>query len=149
VPYAAKFSRWTSAKRTVSDTPLSVPNVLTNDVLRAILAPRFDTAPCACNFHSCQSWESVPDSEWSPANLTHVASLRDGSIDEPTFEEFHLNGSRYDSAAAPISVRHFPYNRSDLWRCKRCLRFALRYTEFGGYYVDHRVRLARPELVAR
>ena len=42
--------------------------------------------------------------------------------------------------AAPVAVRFFPYNRCDLWRCTQCQRHLLRYTEFGGYYVDHRVR---------
>lgn len=33
----------------------------------------------------------------------------------------------------------FPFNRSDLYRCGACQRLFLRYTEYGGYYVDHRV----------
>lgn len=69
-----------------------------------------------------------------------VASLRDPEMAEPTFEECHPRGTRYDSADAPVAVSYFPCNRCDLWRCKTCQRLLLRYTEFGGYYVDHRMR---------
>ena len=34
----------------------------------------------------------------------------------------------------------FPYNISDVYACSTCDKVLLRYTEFGGYYVDHRVR---------
>jgi hypothetical protein len=66
---------------------------------------------------------------------------------EPTFEEQHPNGTRYDSANAPVALKFFPYNRCDVFSCSRCERFLLRYTEFGGYYVDHRVRALNAELV--
>jgi hypothetical protein len=128
---------------------MSAINVLTNDALLAILTPWVDEKQCSCNFHRYHGWESVPDSEWPKTQLTHIASLRDQSVHEPTFEEFHPQGTRYESVLAPISVTHFPYNRSDLWQCDSCQRFALRYTEFGGYYVDSRVRWARVELIVR
>jgi hypothetical protein len=79
--------------------------------------------------------------------MQRVASLRDIEVAEPSFEEHHPNGTRYDSAHAPISVAHFPYNRCDLWRCVPCGQHVLKYTEFGGYYVDQRVRLVNPDLV--
>jgi hypothetical protein len=72
--------------------------------------------------------------------MAPVATLRDPELYEPTFEEHHPNGTRYDSPDAPVALRFFPYNRCDLWRCTQCQRHLLRYTEFGGYYVDHRVR---------
>lgn len=128
---------------------MSVTNVLSNDALLAILAPRVDAGPCLCNFHRYLGWESVPDNEWPKTQLTYITSLRDQSVHEPTFEEFHPKGTRYESALAPISMMHFPYNRSDLWQCNRCKRFALRYTEFGGYYIDHRARWARIELIVQ
>ncbi len=73
--------------------------------------------------------------------MTAVGTLRDPAIDEPTLEEFHLQGSRYDSPNAPIATAFFPYNQCDVWHCNRCERQLMRYTEFGGYNVDPRVRV--------
>ena len=78
--------------------------------------------------------------DWPQAQLAPVASLRDPHIDEPTFEEHHPNGTRYESADAPVALKFFPYNRCDVFACQRCQQTVLRYTEFGGYYVDHRAR---------
>jgi hypothetical protein len=69
-----------------------------------------------------------------------VATLRDPQEAEPTFEERHPHGTRYDDPQAPLASSYYPYNRCDLWRCMDCQRLLLRYTEFGGYYIDHRVR---------
>ncbi len=60
---------------------------------------------------------------------------------ELSFEEFHPEGTRYDSPDAPIAVDYFPYNRCDVFKCTSCQCAVLKYTEYGGYYVDHRVRL--------
>lgn len=76
-----------------------------------------------------------------------VGSLRDPEVAEPSFEEHHPNGTRYDDPQAPVAIPFFPYNRCDLWRCVRCDQRVLRYTEFGGYYVDHRARRLEPELI--
>ncbi|MBC7649208.1 MAG: hypothetical protein H7197_08870, partial [Vitreoscilla sp.] len=48
--------------------------------------------------------------------------------------------TRYTSPDAPIAVNFFPYNLCDVFACAKCSKVLLRYTEFGGYYVDHRVR---------
>jgi hypothetical protein len=86
--------------------------------------------------------------------MTAVGSLRLDQVEgvsasgsEPTFEEFHPQGTRYDSPLAPIATQFFPYNRSDVFSCSRCQRVLLKYTEFGGYYVDHRVRALNADLV--
>ena len=76
--------------------------------------------------------------------MSHIGSLRDMALDEPSFEEQHLHCTRYDSPDAPIALAFFPYNRCDVWHCSRCDRHLLRYTEFGGYNVDHRVRTLDP-----
>jgi hypothetical protein len=34
-----------------------------------------------------------------------------------------------------------------VWQCGACQRTYLRYTEYGGYYEDERVRLVDPALV--
>ena len=75
-----------------------------------------------------------------------LATLRDPEVHEPTFEERHPRGTRYDAPDAPVAIDFFPYNRCELWRCKACARQLLRYTEYGGYYVDHRVREFSPTL---
>ena len=82
----------------------------------------------------------MTEERWPADQMMQLATLRDSSLYEPTFEEHHPNGTRYDSPEAPVALKFFPYNRSDLWRCRQCRRHLLRYTEYGGYYVDHRVR---------
>ncbi len=98
------------------------------------------SATCACRLHVATSWESITEERWPAALMESLGTLRDPSVDEPTFEEFHPQGTRYDSADAPIAVQFFPFNRCDVYRCRRCSLLVLRYTEYGGYYVDHRVR---------
>ena len=97
---------------------------------------------CQCAVGLCKSWESVPEERWPVAKMQKLGTLRDPELYEPTFEESHPHGTRYDSPDAPIAVEHFPYNRCDVFKCTPCGRVLLRYTEFGGYYVDHRVRWA-------
>ena len=103
-------------------------------------APR----PCTCALGPCTGWESLAEYRWEAGQMTQVATLRDPDIDEPTFEERHPDGTRYDSPQAPVAVTFFPYNRCDVWHCSRCDRHLLRYTEFGGYNVDPRVRELDP-----
>ncbi len=103
--------------------------------------------PCRCAVGACAGWESVGDAQWPTDQMTALGSLRDPDLTEPTFEECHVDGTRYDSAEAPIAPAYFPYNRCDLWACGQCHRLLLRYTEFGGYYVDPRVRALRVDLV--
>ena len=85
----------------------------------------------------------------SAAGLPLAASLRLRNADElePTVVELHRDGSRYESAHAPIAPAWFPYNRCEVWACVHCGRGFLQYTEFGGYYVDHRLREMDPALV--
>jgi hypothetical protein len=96
----------------------------------------------------------MTEERWPVPHMTAVGSLRAAHDDgdtvlgsEPTFEEFHPEGTRYDSPLAPIAPAFFPYNRCDVFACNRCQRVLLRYTEFGGYYVDHRVRALNGDLV--
>lgn len=118
-------------------TPL--PHIDSPAALRALVqaaTPR----DCDCPLRRCSPWDSVAEGDWPAGQLTAVATLRDPTLDEPTFLEFHPEGTRYESATAPIALRFFPYNRCDVWRCKRCDQHWLRYTEFGGYYIDPRSR---------
>jgi hypothetical protein len=118
------------------------------------LAQTASPKSCQCALGPCSGWESLTEDRWPAPNLTAAGSLRadtaegdQASGSEPTFEEFHPQGTRYESALAPIAPQFFPYNRCDVFSCSRCDRLLLRYTEFGGYYVDHRVRALNADLV--
>lgn len=110
------------------------------------------TAPtqCQCALKNCVGWESVSDDRWPADQMQSKGTLREPLQDgqtEPSFEEFHPDGTRYDSPQAPIAPKHFPYNRCDMFACQKCGCGVLKYTEYGGYYVDNRVRLFNPELL--
>ena len=124
----------------------SVPFLNTPDALRQLSAQ--PNNPCQCSVQRCAGWESVSDTEWPSAQMQPVATLRDPEVYEPTFEEHHPNGTRYDSADAPVALKFFPYNRCDVFACNRCQQQVLRYTEFGGYYVDHRARRLDAALIS-
>jgi hypothetical protein len=131
-------------------TGTALPHFIQNtDELRTLLttlpAPRAE--PCPCNSATYISWESMADDRWPAALMEQVATLRDPDVEEPTFEEQHPNGTRYDSPDAPIALKFFPFNRCAMWHCTQCHRNLLRYTEYGGYYIDHRVRLFQSELL--
>ena len=105
---------------------------------------------CTCALKACRGWESVSDDRWPADQMRAVGTLRPPLPEEQTeltFEEFHPHGTRYESAQAPIAPGYFPFNRCDVYACSRCQCAVLRYTEFGGYYVDHRVRLVDAGLV--
>ena len=101
-------------------------------------ARRMPSCP-ACEGLDCPGWEALPGSFARDA-LERVGTLRYPSIDEPTVAEHHPNGTHAWSADAPIAPAWFPYNRCDAWRCKACARAFLRYTEYGGYYTEERIR---------
>ena len=102
---------------------------------------------CSCHLGAFKGWTSLTDDRWPTAQMQEIAQLRDPALAEPTFEEFHPRGTRYDSADAPIALAYYPVNRANVWRCLRCGIQVMRYTEFGGYYVDHRVRILDPRWV--
>lgn len=126
--------------------------VLDAQALRA-LAQRHTPKACQCALGACEGWESVSGGRWPQAAMQKLGSLRatldaDGApLAEPSFAEFHPAGTRYDSPEAPIAPLFFPYNRCDVFACGQCDRVLLSYTEFGGYYVDHRARVLNPERV--
>jgi hypothetical protein len=105
---------------------------------------------CNCALKHCNGWESVSDDRWPTDQMQARGTLREEQAEgqtEPTFEEFHPQGTRYDSPKAPIALKYFPYNRCDVFACTKCGCGVLKYTEYGGYYVDHRARLIDPDLV--
>jgi hypothetical protein len=77
----------------------------------------------------------------------HLATTGTGWTDRAHLEEFHPHGTRYESPQAPIALAYFPFNRCDVHACTRCGCAVLRYTEYGGYYIDPRARLVDASLV--
>lgn len=115
------------------------------DDLRQLPAPAQWPAGCACAAWRCAGWESIVQ-PLGPPLLLRLGTLRQPGDDEPRYDEWP-GGGGYWSAEAPIAPRHFPYNRCDVWACAACGRGFLQYTEFGGYYVDHRLRQIDPARV--
>lgn len=93
----------------------------------------------------CPGWESVP-SVFNSDSLKLVGTLRQDGAEE-TWDEFHPKGTQIWSADAPIAINFHPYNKCNIYQCKNCTRLFLRYTEYGGYYVDERIRELRAELI--
>jgi len=111
-----------------------------------LLISRPASKPCSCALGACAGWESLTEDRWPSSQMQPFATLRAPEMAEPSFEEQHPEGTRYESPDAPVAVKFFPYNRCDIWHCSLCQRHLLRYTEFGGYSVDHRVRALTPDL---
>ncbi|GAB3770082.1 hypothetical protein GCM10028796_36270 [Ramlibacter monticola] len=111
------------------------------------LAAALPQQPCrACAAIRAPGWESLPAS-LDRDRLRKVASLRQPQVEDPTLEEHHPDGTHGWSPDAPIAPAFFPYNRCDVWQCVQCGRAFLRYTEYGGYYVEERIRELRPRLI--
>lgn len=117
--------------------------------LRALAAQHAARGKCpVCGGLHCEGWEALPGG-FDVSGLRRVGTLRDPDAGEPTVEEYHPQGTRTWSPDAPIAPAFHPANRSDVWQCAQCRRVFLRYTEYGGYYVEERIREVRPSLVAR
>jgi len=104
------------------------------------------TTPCQCCAVSLAAWQALPMT-LELDRFEDVGTLMDDPYDEPTFAEFHPNGTRYESADAPIAPRYYPYNRCTVARCMNCGRNYLRYNEAGGYFTELRIRALQPGLL--
>lgn len=104
------------------------------------------TRDCGCAVSSFAGWERLPIS-FPEEQLRRLGSLMEDPYAEPTYLEYHPDGSDYWSAQAPIAARYFPYNRCATMECKECGRVYLLYTEAGGYYVERRIRSLDPALI--
>jgi hypothetical protein len=104
------------------------------------------TTPCECAKRPYAGWESL--SSTFPEELLDCVGKVSAALDgELTVEEYHPNRTNLWSDDAPIAFNYFPANRCHVWQCRKCRRCYLRYTEFGGYYVDRRMRRLQPELI--
>lgn len=101
---------------------------------------------CAtCAPLKCPGWESMP-AGFDDRLLARVGTLCTGEY-EPTWLEHHPDGTTAWSANAPIAPAYHPYNRCEVFACTACRRPFLRYTEYGGYYEDARIREIAAALV--
>ena len=114
-------------------------SVLDTAALRALAQAQAGPGCAACAAIRAPGWEALPGS-FDAAVLRKVATLRQPGVEDPTLEEFHPAGTRSWSPDAPITPGFFPYNRCDVWQCASCTRPFLRYTEYGGYYQEDRIR---------
>lgn len=120
----------------MSDTPVSY---LDPEALRALAAGHPGTRCPACLAIHAPGWEALPGG-FDASGLRRVGTLRHPDVEDPTLEEYHPDGTHAWSDTAPIAPTFFPYNRCDVWQCAACARPFLRYTEYGGYYVEQRIR---------
>lgn len=120
------------------------PPLLDRDTLRrlATAGPRCPD----CERLGAAGWESLPQPD-DAAHLQPVGTLRADPCTEPTLAEYHPAGTRYWAADAPIAPAWYPYNRCGVWQCPRCRHAFLRYTEYGGYYQEARIRALQPALL--
>jgi len=103
--------------------------------------------PCpACGPLRSPGWESMP-AGFDRALLVRAGTLRDPAVEEPDPQEYHPQGTNSWSAEAPIALACHPYNRCEAWTCTSCHRAYLRYTEYGGYYQDERIRELQAALI--
>lgn len=102
--------------------------------------------PCDCAKREFAAWDSMP-ATFPEELLACVGRVLPHSDEELTVKEFHPHGTNYWSPDAPIALHYFPANRSEVWQCKACARCYLRYTEYGGYYIDKRIRALQADLL--
>ena len=121
--------------------------VLDANALRDLAARQAGPGCNACTAIRAPGWEALPGS-FDATALRKVATLRRPGVDDPTLEEYHPAGTRSWSPEAPIAPASFPYNRCDVWQCASCGRPFLRYTEYGGYYVEERIRELHADRIA-
>lgn len=111
------------------------------------LARQGGHASCAdCSPYASPGWESFPSTVSDDA-LQCLGALWLPGDEEPTLEEYRGVGVDQWSPQAPIALDHHPYNRCEVWACRGCGKPFLRYTEYGGYYEDRRIRELDPRLV--
>lgn len=123
-----------------------MPTPLTETELRAHAAQAAQQPRCAdCAALEKPGWESISGA----MNTSHLMSVGPlGNEDEwDRLDEYHPQGTGLWSPDAPIALGWHPYTRSALWRCARCAGVFLRYTEYGGYYEEERIRPLRAELL--
>lgn len=119
---------------------------LTASDLRAHAAEAAARPRCKdCAGLQSPGWESVSGAMHT-AHLERLAPLGT-EADWDRLDEYHPHGTTLWSPDAPIAPGWHPYTRCTLWRCPRCAGAYLRYTEYGGYYEEERIRPLRAGLI--
>lgn len=108
-------------------------------------SPRIVEACSECSSLSCQGWISKPG-YFDLGKLEVLGTLRLEGAEE-RWDEYHPDGTNLWSEDAPISIQHHPYDRADVCECMHCKRKFLHYTEYGGYYLDERIRELNPAMI--
>jgi hypothetical protein len=116
------------------------------DLIRLATTSQAVTQACTCAIDSHRGWTRIPP-EFPASQMVVAGTLVDDPYVEATFVEYHPHGTDYWSPAAPIALRHYPYNRCSVLQCSACGRCCLTYVEAGGYYVEERIRALLPELI--
>ena len=125
----------------------SVPLLGGQELIRLATRQAVYAMPCqACAAIASAGWQSIPGG-FDRKVLRRAGTLRRPEDEDPTLREHHPAGTNAWSPEAPIAVAFFPYNRCDVWECATCLLPFLRYTEYGGYYEEERIRPVDPQLV--
>lgn len=104
-----------------------------------------DSSCPSCSSLNCVGWESLP-AVFDKSSLKLIGTLKIEGAAE-SWDEYHPNGTQIWSVDAPIAIGFHPYNRCDVYQCIKCAKPYLRYTEFGGYYVDERIRVLSEALL--
>lgn len=118
---------------------------ITRDELLTLASSPHREKCMGCQSLACEGWESIPGG-YETKTLECIGTLR--LEDSPEcWEEYHPNGTDLWSKDAPIAIGFHPYNKSDVYQCKKCASKYLRYLEAGGYYVDERIRELKAELI--
>lgn len=126
---------------------IALPVLDTPALERLARQPRTRARCDACAALVCPGWESVPGG-FDEKALRRVGTLRRPDEEDPTLAEYHPAGTHTWSADAPIAPAFHPYNRCEVWQCAQCALPFLRYTEYGGYYKEDRIRALDAALIA-
>lgn len=123
-----------------------MPNLIDHQQIFKLADSIKDGETCpSCATLDCAGWESLP-AVFDQSTLKIIGTLKIEDAPE-NWDEYHPNGTQIWSPDAPIALGYHPYNRCDLYGCTQCSRIYLRYTEFGGYYIDQRIRALNPKLL--
>lgn len=114
-------------------------------LLEIATSPRENEACSECSPLLCPGWVSKPG-DFDLSKLKVVGTLKIEGAEE-CWEEYHPDRTNFWSDNAPISIQHYPYSRSDVCECIGCKKTFLHYTEYGGYYLDERIRELDSKLI--
>lgn len=127
---------------------MTIQDTISEAELRSSAADAIAQQRCTdCALLWRPGWESISGA-MKTSHLTSVGALAADECWEQ-LDEFHPHGTNLWSPDAPIALGWHPYTRSTLWRCSRCLGAFLRYTEYGGYYEDERIRPLLLDLIVK